>query len=144
MEALDTAKSIAKPFEGWSEIVYLCPAGYPTIAWGHRCSKDHPPVDKIQGEIYLSADMIKALKGALKYCPVLLQDVKKLGAITDFCFNLGVGRLQTSTLKRRINQEDWPEVKNELLKWVFGGGKKLPGLVKRRLVEASFIQKPII
>jgi lysozyme len=140
VEAIETAKSIAKPFEGWSFVVYLCPAGYWTIAFGHRCSKDHPPVTLEQGENYLSNDMLTALKGAIKYCPVLLKYPKALGAITDFCFNLGVGRLQTSTLKRRINQEDWPEVINELMRWVYGRGKKLKGLVARRVVESTYME----
>lgn len=59
-------------------------------------------------------------------------------AIVDF-FNLGAGRLQTSTLRRRVNQRDWPSAGLELRRWVYGGGKVLPGLVARREVEASLI-----
>ena len=140
-EALNIAKSIAKPFEGWSFKVYICPAGYPTIAWGHRCSKDHAPVTVEQGEIYLNSDMLKALNGALRHCPGLISDNKKLGSIADFCFNLGVGRLQTSTLKRRINQGDWEEVIYELGRWIYGGGRKLPGLIRRRAAEAAFMER---
>jgi len=139
--ALDTAKTIAKPFEGWSARVYICPAGYPTIGWGHRCAKDHPDIDKQQGEVYLSNDMLIALSGALRHCPGLLKHPDVLGAITDFCYNLGVGRLQTSTLKRKINDEDWPEVINQLMRWVRGGGRILPGLVRRRTAEAMFVRK---
>ncbi|MCX7858441.1 MAG: lysozyme, partial [Deltaproteobacteria bacterium] len=61
------------------------------------------------------------------------------GAVVDFAFNLGLGRLQYSTLRKRINEENWDEAKNELMKWVYAGGKKLSGLVKRRQVEASFL-----
>lgn len=45
----------------------------------------------------------------------------------DFAFNLGAGRLQTSMLRRRINQRDWATVATELRRWVYGGGKVLPG-----------------
>jgi len=141
MTALSIAKEIAKVFEGWSAKVYLCPASYWTIGWGRRVDKDHPQINKQQGEIYLDADMMKALKGAMKYCPVLAKDDRRLAAIADFCFNLGVGRLQTSTLKRRINQEDWEEVIYELGRWIYGGGKKLPGLIRRRAVEASLVER---
>ena len=56
----------------------------------------------------------------------------RLSAIVDFTFNLGAGRLQTSTLRRRINQRDWAAAGLELRRWIYGGGKVLPGLVARR------------
>jgi lysozyme len=62
-----------------------------------------------------------------------------LAAIVDFTFNLGAGRLQTSTLRRRINQRDWLAAGTELRRWVFGGGKVLPGLVARREAEAAWL-----
>lgn len=139
--ALDTAKTIAKPFEGWSARVYICPAGYPTIGWGHRCDKNHPPIDKAQGEIYLSRDMMIALTGAIRQCPGLLKHPEALGAIVDYCYNLGVGRLQTSTLKRKLNDGDWDAAIRQLMRWVYGGGKVLKGLVRRRTAEAMYIRK---
>jgi lysozyme len=53
----------------------------------------------------------------------------------DFVYNLGIGRLQTSTLKRKINAQDWEGAKEQLMLWTRGGGKVLPGLVKRRQAE---------
>lgn len=55
----------------------------------------------------------------------------RLAAIMDFTFNLGGGRLQTPTLRRRVNQRDWAAAAKELRRWVYGGGKVLPGLVAR-------------
>ncbi len=52
--------------------------------------------------------------------------------VVDFTFNLGAGRLQTSTLRRRVNQRDWPGAASELRRWVYGGGRVLPGLIVRR------------
>ena len=66
---------------------------------------------------------------------LLENDWGKFCAIVDFAYNLGVGRLQTSTLRRKINELDWEAVAKELMRWVYGGGKKLPGLVKRRQAE---------
>ncbi len=60
--------------------------------------------------------------------------------IVDFTFNLGAGRLQTSTLRRRINQMDWSSASQELQRWVYGGGKVLPGLVTRRRAEAALMR----
>jgi len=60
-------------------------------------------------------------------------------AIVDFTFNLGAGRLQTSTLRRRVNQRDWTAAGSELRRWVHGGGKVLPGLVTRREAEVRLM-----
>ena len=136
MESIELAKKIAKPFEGFFSKVYKCPAGFWTIAWGHRCNEKQPPVTIEDGEIFLNKDMVIALNGVIKHCPILLSYPKKLAAITDFCFNLGVGRLQISTLKRCINKKDWNGAINQLNKWVYGGGRKLNGLVKRRMIES--------
>ncbi len=58
-----------------------------------------------EAESYLAADMAAALAATVRYCPVLLnQPENRLAAVVDFTFNLGAGRLQTSTLLRRINQ----------------------------------------
>lgn len=73
------------------------------------------------------------------HCPVLASEPEeRLAAMVDFTFNLGAGRLQTSTLRRRINQRDWPSAAQELRRWVYGGGKVLPGLLVRR--EAEIVQ----
>jgi len=87
----------------------------------------------------LFGELRRSLAAALRYCPVLVQNENRLAAITDFVYNLGPGRLQTSTLRRRINQQNWPEAKKELLRWTRAGGKILPGLVARRTVEAGLI-----
>ncbi len=61
------------------------------------------------------------------YCQVLATESEgRLAAIVDFTFNLGAGRLQTSTLRRRINYRDWPAAATELRRWVYGGGTVLP------------------
>ena len=70
---------------------------------------------------------------------MLATDEKKLNAIVDFCYNLGVGRLQTSTLRRKINEQDWEASKTELKRWNRGGGKVLAGLVKRRQAECDLL-----
>jgi len=56
-----------------------------------------------------------------------------------FTFNLGAGRLQTSTLRRRVNQRDWDAAGKELRRWIYGGGKILPGLVARREAEVMLL-----
>jgi len=83
---------------------------------------------------------VTALDATLRICPVLATEPEgRLAAVVDFTFNLGAGRLQTSTLRRRINQRDWSAASQELCRWVYGGGKVLPGLVARRKAESAFL-----
>jgi lysozyme len=132
---------LAKRFEGFSSKPYVCPAGFWTIGHGHLCKPDHPRITREQGLVYLEADLAKALAATLRYCPILAAEPeRRLAAIVDFTFNLGAGRLQTSTLRRRINSQDWPGAASQLMRWVHGGGRVLPGLVARRKAEAALLE----
>lgn len=143
------AIDLAKRFEGFCQVPkndpsraypYICPAGYWTIGYGHLCDPKHPPITEAEGVIYLSNDLQTALAATLRYCPVLATEPEgRLAAIVDFTFNLGAGRLQTSTLRRRVNQRDWSGASQELRRWVYGGGRILPGLVIRRDQEAILL-----
>ena len=143
------AVDLAKRFEGFHRVPkqdpsrahpYICPAGYWTIGYGHLCDPKHSPITEAEAEIYLARDLQAALAATLRYCPVLATEPEaRLSAIIDFTFNLGAGRLQTSTVRRRVNQKDWISAASELRRWVFGGGKVLPGLVKRREAEAAWL-----
>jgi lysozyme len=143
------AIELAKRFEGFRRVPkydperahpYLCPAGYWTIGYGRLCDGSHPPITEEEAAVYLAEDLRLALNATLRYCPVLgTEPDGRLAAIVDFTFNLGAGRLQMSTLRRRINQRDWQAAATELRRWVYGGGKVLPGLVKRRFDEAVLL-----
>ena len=150
IEVPSAAVDLAKRFEGFHRVPrhdpqrrahpYICPAGYWTIGYGHLCKPDHPPITEDDGDVYLTRDLISALNATLRYCPVLATESEvRLAAIVDFTFNLGAGRLQTSTLRRRINQRDWSSAVNELRRWVYGAGKVLPGLVARREAEVVLL-----
>lgn len=145
----EAAIELAKRFEGFHRVPkhdphrahpYVCPAGYWTIGYGHLCDPKHSPITEEEAESYLAHDLQTALAATLRYCPVLVTEPNgRLAAIVDFTFNLGAGRLQTSTLRRRINQRDWSQAANELQRWVYGGGKPLPGLVLRRREESKLL-----
>ncbi|QTN29614.1 lysozyme [Rhodoferax sp. AJA081-3] len=144
------AIELAKRFEGFerrvkrgidiSAIPYICPAGFWTIGYGHLCDPKHPPITEAEAEVHLARDLQTALAATLRYCPVLATESEgRLAAIVDFTFNLGAGRLQTSTLRRRVNQRDWTAASQELRRWVYGGGRVLSGLVTRREAEATWL-----
>ena len=120
---------------------YVCPAGYWTIGYGHLCDPTHPPITESDTEGYQAADLWTALDATLRDCPVLATEPEgRLAAIADLTFNLGAGRLKTSTLRRRINQRDWTSAANDLQRWFYGGGKVLCGLVARRDQRARFVR----
>lgn len=145
----EAAITLAKRFEGFHRVPkhdphraypYICPAGFWTIGFGHLCDPKHPPITESEAEDYLAQDLQTALWATLRYCPVLAtESTGRLAAIVDFTFNLGAGRLQTSTLRRRINQRDWSAAGTELGRWVRGGGRVLPGLVMRRHAESVLL-----
>ena len=148
IEVPKAAVELAKRFEGFERKVrrgieitavpYICPAGFWTIGYGHLCDPKHPPIGEAEAEVYLTRDMQSALTATLRYCPVLATEPEeRLAAIVDFTFNLGAGRLQTSTLRRRVNQRDWTAAASELRRWVYGGGRMLPGLAARREAEIT-------
>ena len=147
------AIELAKRFEGFHRVPkhdphraypYICPAGYWTIGYGHLCDPKHPPITEAEAEVYPARDLQTALAATLRYCPVLATESEgRIAAIVDFTFNLGAGRLQTSTLRRRINQRDWAAAATELRRWVYGGGKVLPGLVKRREAESAWLLRNV-
>lgn len=76
----------------------------------------------------------------LKISPVLARHPEALCAIADFAYNLGTARYKASTLRRKIDAEDWDGAEEQINRWVFGGGKRLPGLVLRRAAEAALLQ----
>lgn len=144
------AFALAKRFEGFQRVPktdslrrahpYRCPAGYWTIGYGHLCDPRHPPITAAEAAVYLEHDLQAALAATLRYCPVLITEPeRRLAAVVDFTFNLGAGRLQTSTLRRRLNQRDWHAAAREIRRWIYGGGKILPGLVVRREAEAALL-----
>jgi lysozyme len=144
---LDIAAALCKRFEGFKAKPYLCPAGVPTIGYGstyyangRKVTLTDETISETIAETLLLHELHHTyLPGVLRQCPILLTDERKCNAIVDFAYNLGIGRLQTSTLKRKINDQDWDAAQEQLMLWTKGGGKVLPGLVKRRSAEAALL-----
>lgn len=147
-EAVEVAAAICRPFEGLRLKPYICPAGYPTIGYGTvykpdgtKVTMDDPPITKETAEAWLLYELRhNYIAGVLKASPHLIVYPKVLGALGDFAYNLGVPRYRASTLRRKIAAKDWEGAKVELMKWTRGGGRVLPGLVRRRKVESNLIK----
>jgi len=146
---LDTVKE----FEGLRLKAYKCPAAVWTIGYGHTSAAGSPivtsdlEITRDAAEEILKRDMVQYEEGVRKYVKVDLSQ-GQFDALVDFAYNAGVGALAKSTLLKKVNAEKFDEVPAEFMKWTKGGGKELPGLVRRRRAEVKLwrgldTEKPI-
>jgi lysozyme len=131
--------ALVKRFEGCKLTPYLCPAGIWTCGWGSTGPDVFPGRRWTQeyADYRLELDAVRFSRAVAILCPGLAESPHN--AISDFAYNLGEDRLKNSTLRRKVNAQAWQAARRELRKWVNGGGRRLPGLVLRREVEASML-----
>ena len=135
---------LIKSFEGFESEIYLDAAGLPTIGYGHLIRKgEHKMfengISEEEAEALLADDVQIAERAVLRLVKVPLTD-NQFNALVSFTFNLGSGALQRSTLRRKVNREEHAEVPEEFMRWVWAGGRKLKGLIRRREAEAALYQ----
>ncbi|MGY0794275.1 lysozyme [Azospirillum argentinense] len=138
------ALALVRHFEGLYLKAYLCPAGVPTIGYGHTAGvKMGQTINGLQAEVFLRADMGAAAEQVDRLVKVPLTD-RQRGALASFVFNLGAGSLQESTLLILLNRGDYKGAAGQFGRWVFAtvNGKKveLEGLKKRRAAEKALFE----
>lgn len=126
-----------KRFEQLRLTAYQDSKGVWTIGYGHTTGvRKGDRISEPMAEEFLRKD----LETAEKYVGTIKEvDTQgKFDALVDFAFNCGVGNLKSSTLLRLIRQgaKTW-EIQEQFLRWVNCAGKKLGGLVTRRIWEAN-------
>jgi lysozyme len=133
------AVDLIKSSESFSPTAYLCPVGIPTIGYGHTAgvlSADvgNRRITEAMGEQLLCDDLAIFCDAVEKLIKVSLTD-GQFGALVSLAFNIGVGAFKKSTLLRRLNAGDFTGAAEQFSVWNKGGGRVLPGLVKRRESE---------
>jgi lysozyme len=110
-----------------------------TIGWGSTGPDITKGViwSREQAEERLRDDIDRHALGVLRASPKLILYPNRFAACTSFAYNLGVGRYQSSTLRRLVNLEEWDDAAEQFQRWVYAGGQKLTGLVRRRAAEAK-------
>ncbi|MDO5086614.1 MAG: DUF1521 domain-containing protein [Comamonadaceae bacterium] len=138
MKMSQAGLNMVKKYEGLYTKAYYCPAGVLTIGYGHT-GPDVKPGQRItaaQAENLLRKDMAQ-FENAVKRLVKVPLTQGQFDALVSFSFNVGAGALGKSTLLKKLNAGDYAGAQAEFKRWNKGGGRVLPGLVKRRAEEAQ-------
>jgi GH24 family phage-related lysozyme (muramidase) len=132
--------NLIKSFEGLRLKPYHCSAGVLTIGYGSTGPhvKADMSITESEADALLAKDLQRFEQGVDELIKVPLTQ-GEFDALVSFAFNLGCGALEESTLRRRLNggENKAAIFREELPKWVKGGGGVLPGLVRRREAEVK-------
>lgn len=135
----DDAIKLIKDFEGFSAEAYKCPAGVWTIGYGWTHGvKEGDVITKDEASKLVEQEVMKIAKqveNALGNEIFSQLNEKQISALIDFVYNLGIGTFKQSSLYRLIMQGKFDEAGQIFDLYVKGGGKVLPGLVRRREAE---------
>ena len=155
MKVSDACVEMIKHHEGVRSKPYRCPAGLWTIGVGHVLYPEQaklkleerkayplrPEHDKIWSDVGIDAilrsDLTRFESGVLRLCPGAINSQAHFDALVSFSFNVGLGSLQSSTLRMKYNRGEYEAAADEFVKWNKGGGRILPGLTLRRLAEQA-------
>lgn len=163
MKLSPVGEALMHKYEGFRSKPYLCPASIWTIGYGHVLYQEQiklPSVRKegytgmLRGEYPLKPednrvwtkqeiddlfrfDVITFERGVLRLVPGVVGRQGSFDALVSFSFNAGLGNLQRSQIRIKANRGDWEAASKGFMNFITGGGKVLPGLVKRRQAEIA-------
>ena len=137
----DRGIEIVKCFEGISLKPYLCPANVWTVGYGATVGSDGGPIDldmepisEIEAEALLLRDLESSEGWVRRLIKTALTEYQ-YSALTSFTFNVGCSALMRSTLRMKVNKEEYQGAADEFPKWRIAGGRILAGLVRRKTAE---------
>jgi len=133
--------NLIKSHESLSLKAYLCPAGKLTIGWGHTAGvQPNEAINEEEAETFLRADLASSEQVVNRVVNVPLTQ-NQFDALSSFCFNVGNGNFETSTLLKLLNEGKYADAAEQFLVWNHSNGHVLDGLTKRREAERElFLQ----
>ena len=147
MNVSKAAIALIKHHEGVRSRPYRCPANLWTVGVGHLIGNGKLLPDSYnrtfsQEEIdgILKSDLRRFELGVHKMLPNVPLRQHEFDAIISFCFNLGLGCFQRSTLRQALLRGDKKAAMESLVKYCRAGGKILRGLQIRRLDEKALFE----
>ena len=134
---------LIRSFEGFEAHPYKCPSGIWTIGFGSTfdtdgtpITEDNPPITVEHATSMMLANLVPFEAHVNSYVTAYINQ-NQFDALVDFAYNCGAQNLRTSTLLKLLNEKDYKGASSEFNKWIYGGGRILAGLVKRRLAEQN-------
>jgi len=138
---------LIKHHEGIRNKPYKCPAGLWTVGVGHLIGNGKSLPDSwnrtftpAEIDLILRKDLKRFEDGLLRLLPNVRLKQNEFDALVSFCFNLGLGCFQRSTIRQAILRGDKKKAMESLLKYCRAGGKILRGLQIRRLDEKALFE----
>lgn len=128
-----------KQWEGFSPVVYMCQANYPTIGFGHVVRNGEvfdKPLTIEEGEELLKKDIRRYELSVHNNTPVELHPMM-FDALVSFTYNLGTGAYRASTLRKCVIREEHDEAGRQFLRWNKAAGRVSRGLLRRRVSESE-------
>lgn len=141
MRASQTCINLIKSFEGFCGKAYKCPAGIPTIGWGHTGTYKGKKVTMgmtisiPDAEELLRQDLVKFETKVSKYSKYNWTQ-NQFDALVSFAFNVGSIDQLTANGTRTIAQ-----IADKILQYNKAAGKELAGLTRRRKAERELFLK---
>jgi lysozyme len=127
--------NLIKSYEGCKLKAYQCPAGVWTIGYGHtRTARPGMTISQAEAE-RLFQDDVNKFEISVKSLVKVSLDQGQYDALVSLCYNIGAEALRKSSLLRFLNQGRHNTAALELLRFVYAGKQRLPGLVARRNKE---------
>lgn len=140
MQISKAGLDLIKQFEGLYLKAYRCPAGVPTIGYGHTAGVAMgQTITQQQADDYLRRDVRQFERAVARQVRVPLAQ-GQFDALVSFTFNLGEGALAQSTLLRLLNDGDYTGAAAQFDRWNKAGGRVLQGLVRRRAAERALFE----
>ena len=128
--------SLIKKFEGCELEAYKCAAGVLTIGYGStKDVKEGDTLTQEEADKLLLKD-VEVFETAVNDAVEVPISQSQFDALVSWTFNLGSGRLNSSTMLKKLNNQEYDEVPSQIKRWNKAGGKVLQGLVRRREAEA--------
>lgn len=139
METSERGLALIKEHEGYRDTAYRCPAGEWTIGFGHTSGvKEGQRCTPMDAGRWLKEDIAAAEREVSFQTQGVPLRQCQYDALVSFVFNLGSSNFRKSTLLKKVRANpDSPSIRDEFGKWIYGGGRVLPGLVARREAEAD-------
>jgi lysozyme len=130
-------------FEGCKLKAYRCPANVLTIGVGHTGADvtEGMTITPERAMELLHRDVAGFVTGVNNLLSEHATTQNQFDALVSFAYNLGTHTLAGSTLLNKHLHGAYADAALEFEKWVFGGGKRLNGLVKRRAAEAELYKR---